>query len=317
MKYLKKFTKHNNYSAFIVGSVFKNLEKDNVSFCKSEQHVHYNVYVPPIPKFLDILYSDADGNLKFTDEVLPVSEGKTPIALCIAAQGFFGENEKARWMSLKYMNYTTPDTGSLTLQNMKWGNGTDITTIDNISYLYDGFYYNWGYYTADWITGTNNKVPPLWDENGNWNLSILGTINMYGATDIDGKNKTIKIIDTATSQENWRTDESIVNISDAGYTPAACCCWRYHTLGTKSGNWYLGACGEMSIIVVQKPAINNKLAAISALYPNDCISTIYNNDYWTSTEYSNKNVFTNGFTGGTFGLSSKTDNRSTFAMLQY
>jgi hypothetical protein len=44
--------------------------------------------------------------------VLPVSDEKTPIALCITPPEFFGNKEKARWMSLKYMSYATPDTGS-------------------------------------------------------------------------------------------------------------------------------------------------------------------------------------------------------------
>jgi hypothetical protein len=51
-------------------------------------------------------------------------------------------------------------------------------------------------------------------------------------TDIDGKNKTEKILATATGQVDWLTDTTIENNSAANYTPAACCCARYHTLGT-------------------------------------------------------------------------------------
>jgi len=60
----------------------------------------------------------------------------------------------------------------------------------------------------------------------------LGTINQYAMTDIDGKNKTEKILATATGQVDWLTDTTIENSSAANYTPAACCCARYHTLGT-------------------------------------------------------------------------------------
>jgi hypothetical protein len=60
--------------------------------------------------------------LSFKSEVLPISAGKTPIALCIAPPNFFGTGEPARWMSLKYMNCNTPENGSLTKTNIGWGN---------------------------------------------------------------------------------------------------------------------------------------------------------------------------------------------------
>jgi hypothetical protein len=85
------------------------------------------------PSLLDILYSDASGNLSYSSNVYQPSEGKTPIALCIAEPGFFGANEPGRWMSLKYMSYDTPEIGTKIHQNIKWGNyTTDISTIANI-----------------------------------------------------------------------------------------------------------------------------------------------------------------------------------------
>jgi hypothetical protein len=74
------------------------------------------------PSILDILYSDANGNLSYSSNILAASEGKTPIALCIAPPNFFGANEPARWMSLKYMDITTPEIGSINVQGIYWGN---------------------------------------------------------------------------------------------------------------------------------------------------------------------------------------------------
>ena len=289
----------------------------NVTFCKAEQHIHYNPYIPPVPKLLDILYSDAEGNLYFSSEVLPVSDGKTPIALCIAPPNFFGDNEPARWMSLKYMNYTTPEIGSLSPQGMCWGNyGIDIESISNLRKVYqDGT--SWGYHTADWIIGTQNKIPTLFDENNNWNISILGSVNEYAVTDIDGKNKTDKLITTANAQLNWRIDTTIDNSGGTNYAPAACCCVRYYTLGTNSNNWYLGAGGEMSIIVVKRNDINIKLSAINAIYPNDCIASLDNKEYWTSTEDTNNNAYNINTEDGGIGGNDKGTNKNVIALLQY
>ena len=90
--------------------------------------MHYNPEIIISASLLDILYSDVNGNLGYTSEILPISEGKTPIALCIAGTNFFGANEPARWMSLKYMNYDTPDTGSVTESGFILGN---ISTLKN------------------------------------------------------------------------------------------------------------------------------------------------------------------------------------------
>lgn len=275
MKYLKKLNNHTAYTAFLGGNDFAQI-RTATCFCGSERHVHYSPYVPPVAELLDILYSDANGNLSFTSQVLPLSDGLTPIALCVAKAGFFGTNEKARWISLKYMSTSSPETGTIVQSQSTirpGNNGVDISTISNIGTTYNGGS-DWGYLTADWITGSNPKIPSLFDENNEWNLSVLGTVNSYLVTDIDGKNKTNMILATATAQSDWRTALTITNEGGEGYAPAACCCARYHTLGTQAGDWYLGAVGEMCMAIVQKTNINTKLAAINEIYYNDCINAL-------------------------------------------
>ena len=320
MKHVKKFDTYEDYQSY-VGS--GNFIQPNVSKCINTNETYCTMLnttykiTPLKAKLLDILYSDNNGNLSYTSEVLPASEGKTPIALCIAGTGFFGDNEPARWMSLKYMSCTTPETGSLTSQGIYWGNyGNNITTIDDIKTTYNGGS-DLGYLTANWITRTDNKIPTLFTENNEWNTSVLGTVNQYAVTDIDGKNKTDKILDTATAQATWRTDTSITNLSATNYAPAACCCARYHTLGTKVGDWYLGACGEISTIIVKRDEINTKLALINAIYPNNCASSLTNDSYCTSTEYMDATAYCASTNNGIIGSRAKNLNGPVIAMLQY
>lgn len=275
--------------------------------------------VTPTYSLLDILYSDSSGNLSVDSQVLPTSEGKTPIALCIAGTNFFGDNEPARWMSLKYMSYDTPDTGTLTASSgsMMWGNnGLDISTIDDITTTYNGGS-NDGYLTASWSNKTSNKIPSLYDSNDEWNLSELGTKNIYAVTDVDGKNKTEKILTITTAQATWQTDTTITNSQGQRYSPAACCCWRYNTLGTQQGDWYLPACGEMSMIVVNKTDINTKLTAINAEYSNDCTNRLENANFLTSTEINSGTIFRVLADDGRIGVRGKYDNSTVIAVMQY
>jgi len=314
-QHIAKFNNHNDYETFLSSSDYIT---PNVSLCVTENEVHYNPYVPKAA-LLDILYSDANGNLSFTSEVLPASEGKTPIGLCVAGTGFFGSNEPARFMSLKYMSCTTPETGSTTNQDMYCGNyGTDIPTIDNITTTYNGGAAS-GYMNVDYYDNSlqTYKIPNPITANNEWNLSELGTVNAYAATDIDGKNKTDKILTTVTAQSNWRTATSITNNSGANYAPAACCCARYHTLGTQAGDWYLGACGEMCMILAKKTDINAKLAAINAIYPNYCISSLVNSYYWSSTEYSRYNAYTVNTNYGYVYYYGKNDSYNVLAMFTF
>ena len=319
MKYIKRFQEHSLYEAYIVGDVFPETEgKPVVSYCKLQNEVHFNRYVPTY-NLLDILYANVAGEKKVDSTVLDPSLGYTPIGICVAKTGFFGENEPARFMSLKYMNYSTPETGSLTSQGMYWGNyGTDLNMIPNIQVTHNGGTYN-GYFDVDYYDSSSqtNKIPSVFDANNEWNTSILGEVNQYSTTDIQGREKTDLILASATSQSTWKTDTSITNESGAGYAPAACCCDRYHTVGTNAGDWYLGASGEMCMIIVQKTAINTKLAQIAAVYSTDCMSSLAANYYWSSTEYnSNCAYYVSAYFGG-IGYYYKDNNYIVVAMLAY
>ena len=127
-----------------------------------------------------------------------------------------------------------------------------------------------------------------------------GSINsIYRATetatsDMDGMGNTKKLLDLSTGQMDWRTASTIINNSGATYYPAACCCWRYSTVGTVQGDWYLPSCGELGYLAARARQIQDALNAVngftiegeeSAGMPNnsDVLSLL---SCWSSSEFS-------------------------------
>ena len=162
MKNLRKFNSTNNIISKISPYVYFITDGTIES-----NDIYINNFPFAQPKQFDILYSDPQGNLSYTSEILPAIQGKMPIALCIAPEGFFGTGEKARWMSLKYMNINSPDTGSTTIQNMIAGNSENITYLQPYLYTHTGSNSQWGNFTASWTNSGDNKIPSLIDNNGN------------------------------------------------------------------------------------------------------------------------------------------------------
>ena len=89
------------------------------------------------PAVADVLYSTADG--KLTLDAQTNSVNNTPIAICVipeVTENFKngddseGAVKTARFVSLNYMNYNTPTTGSDNHQGIVFGNYG--TTIDNV-----------------------------------------------------------------------------------------------------------------------------------------------------------------------------------------
>ena len=89
------------------------------------------------PAVADVLYSTADG--KLTLDAQTNSVDNTPIAICVipeVTENFKngddseGAVKTARFVSLNYMNCTTPTTGNKDIQNMRFGNYG--TTIGNV-----------------------------------------------------------------------------------------------------------------------------------------------------------------------------------------
>ena len=192
------------------------------------------------PAVADVLYSTADG--KLTLDVQTNSVDNTPIAICVipeVTENFKNGNNStgavktARFVSLNYMNYNTPTTGSDNYQGMCFG--IFGTTIGNVK-------------------GGTDKASYI---GGKWN--------------------TQQCLSKATNQDV--ICDGVTNNYNTGYCAPACCCVAYSTPGTKSGDWYLPAIGELYQLYENKTAINEKRTAIKG-------SGFNNYGYWSSREYS-------------------------------
>ena len=89
------------------------------------------------PAVADVLYSTADG--KLTLDAQTNSVNNTAIAICVipeVTENFktgddsTGAVKTARFVSINYMNYTTPTTGNKDDQDMRFGNNG--VTIGNV-----------------------------------------------------------------------------------------------------------------------------------------------------------------------------------------
>ena len=119
--------------------------------------------------------------------------------------------------------------------------------------------------------------------------------------DYDGSGNTATILakDNAVSTA-WQTAATIENNSGAANVHApAQCCWRYSTLGTTQGQWYLPACGELAYLPARYADINEALTRLQAadstqairLWRNDPSVqdsglSVYGGWLWSSSEYS-------------------------------
>lgn len=118
---------------------------------------------------------------------------------------------------------------------------------------------------------------------GNYGTVVGADKNSYSY--VGGKYNTQKYLDAATKQDS-HVCAGVDNQSDAGYSPAACCCAAYSTLGTKPGDWYLPSQSELAYMFNSwtKTDINN--ARKKAMGSN------YNEaDYWSSSEKDANNAY--------------------------
>lgn len=97
-------------------------------------------------------------------------------------------------------------------------------------------------------------------------------------SDFNGKYYSSIITNDNITQTNWKTDPHITNNYDDNTYPASCCCWRYHTLGTKEGDWYLPTMGELIYLVTRYTIINNS-ANIIKKYFGESSSISFNEVY--------------------------------------
>lgn len=248
------------------------------------------------------------------------SDNYEPIGVVVipASHDVYGTGE-CGVMSLRFMSCTTPDNGSQTMQQMRWGgyevklNGLKNCSLVPVGNTEDGSSLNIantyiGYLPSDSFDSlqcrhdldsyypdiaTDNRdtllCPYLNDDSRNpYYYSSAGNLIYNCFRDLDGLENSKVLWDLSTSQSNWKTASTIDNNYDEGSYPAACCCWRYHTKGTQQGDWYLPAMGELGYIMPKLNTIHNTLNILKNVYHTDTFTNIsyigrYAYCIWTSS----------------------------------
>lgn len=240
----------------------------------------------------------------------------------------YGTGEAAM-IPLLAASLATPDTGDYsTVDGIYYGPSSNVEGIDNYDAVVNLGTMN-NSLPKDTVQGTSSSgYIPLMDQRMNkkcecptdpgtyyWNTSnssmayipspylLDGSRNpQYYTTDspsspsnalsdFNGKRNTEILCNKATAQPNWRTDEIIQNKYTTGYYPAACCCWRFHTLGTEQGDWYLPAAGELGYISVRSSYIYSVIDTVSSHFNKSVFQLLATgNNYMSSTPYNSSKI---------------------------
>ena len=192
------------------------------------------------PAVADILYSTADGKLTLDAQTNNVDN--TPIAICVIPE---------------------------VMENFK--NGDNSTGAVKTARFVSLNYMNYNTPT----TGNKDTQYMYFGNNG---VTIGNVKGGTGKTSyIGGKWNTQQCLSKATNQDV--ICDGVTNNYTTGYSPAACCCVAYSTPGTKPGDWYLPAIGELYQIYANKAAIDEKRTVIKGSGFGDSYC-------WSSSEYT-------------------------------
>ena len=291
-----------------------------VSYVKDVNRVFY-MAKPIIPvhtlPIKAVFYDSSTGSFVklYPDQITEANPNYTPIGVEVvpAEHDVYGTGQ-AGIMSLAEMNYTTPDVGSSSYQYIRWGSSIDtlLPNYDVVNYIgsngnlnegvVQGTYIN-AYLPSDQfsvVTGLDGKsgyyydddstyAPSPYNADGSRNEAYYTTAysTANSLSDFDGVGNTKIITELATSQNDWKNADTITNDSGAGYYPAACCVWRFHTTGTDQGQWYLPASGEVGYAINRLNAINETINKVKSVYTSVvAVVMITNGSYWSSSESS-------------------------------
>lgn len=238
------------------------------------------------------------------------AESYTPIGVVIvpASHNVYGDGS-CGVMSLKEMDCDNPSQGAASNKYMYWGDyGTNISSLPDLTLVPMGNTENgipidsasYGYLPSDRFSGTQcihdtdayYSTPPyslspyLTDGSRNPGYYQTSPPSTSGnaLADFDGIGNTEKIIAQRGTKDynSWKPTYN----SEADY-PAASCCDMFYTEGTRQGDWYLPACGELGYIMPPFNEINNAITRIRNAYGSSVgVEFSANGYYWSSTEDS-------------------------------
>lgn len=153
---------------------------------------------------------------------------------------------------------------------------SDKSGSENYKYPYDSISYYCSYLDE------YEALPSPYLEDGSKNSIYHSTANTGNAlADMDGKGNTEKLLETDNSYStDWQTAESIGNEDNIKYYhPAAQCCWRYHTIGTNQGDWYIPSAGEMGYYLSRIIALRKTIEIIKDDDRFEVASIIFNGPF--------------------------------------
>ena len=302
MKYLKVFKTESDYTSsegsFSYPTVSYTIQSKVINMVPIHKRpIKAVFYDSATNSFVKVL----PDNIRYIETYTPIGVEVIPTEHDVYSNGTCGV------MSLAEMNYTTPDVGSSEYQYIYWGSyGTDtsLPNYEKVNLVNDATT-DYGYLPSDRFTGatsldgvskyatTSNNAPSPYNADGSRNEAYYTTAYSTANTlsDFDGVGNTKVLTELATEQSDWKTADTITNSSDAGYYPAACCAWRFHTTGTDQGQWYLPACGEMGYVINRIKAINTTINKVLSVYSSVvAVAVRTSNGYWSSSEYNAHNA---------------------------
>lgn len=217
-----------------------------------------------------ILYSTADGKLVLDETTNNIKN--TPIAICCVISS--KENSKTGEQD---------DTQAKTVK---------FVSLNYMDYEHPG-------------KGTNGYSSMYVGNYG----TVVGADKGNGYIQVGGKYNTQKYLDVATNQDS-NVCAGVTNQSGAGYSPAACCCAAYSTLGTKPGDWYLPSQSELQQVFDSwsKTKINEARKKVMR-------SNYDEYDYWSSSEKDANNAYYVSAKDGSKKEASKLYSKSVLAFL--
>ena len=156
------------------------------------------------------------------------------------------------------------------------------------------------------VFDVSRKLAIALDQGSSLKWAVSGYVDIPGLTNYRDKT-------AAQGDYNGKSNTGIIRAhgDSNGYeTPAADYCYNYVTTGTKTGDWYLPALGELLLIYNNRTALNNSLSKVGGTQ----LETDWN---WSSSESYESTAWGLLFTIGKWDFYSKGNNDSVRPVLAY
>lgn len=235
-----------------------------------------NIIETPKYNLYDILYINLkDQTIKVSPTIFSRNSGYFPIGICVLPTGFYEENSKARFMSLRHMSIENPENGTNTVEELSFDiEGINLTGITNYTTIVSDNEQFGGIKTSGKFSTDYDHII-----SGAELFNYLTEDNKFNNTggalaDFNGKEQTSLLHELAPNTEALN---ATIN---------------YHTYGTNAGDWYIGGLGEYIFVVLYKTNLNNIIQQLHTIYPEYCIDKLSESNgghiYWASTVFKGK-----------------------------